>query len=123
MAMQYEISVEREFVRAELYDRQTAEETREFFERVVISAERHLRPRVLIFVHSSKALFTIERTGFFTQFARLSRDPSHKVALLGDTEELGISHQYVEMLGRQHRINVKNFDHEAAALRWLRGDH
>ena len=121
--MQYEISVQREFLRAELYDRQTAEETREFFERVASSAERHLRHRVLIFVHSSKAVFTIERTGFFTQFKQLSRDPLHKVALLGDTEELGISHQYVEVLGRQHRINVKNFEHETAALRWLRCDH
>jgi hypothetical protein len=78
---------------------------------------------VLIYVHASRAVFTIERTGFFAQFRRLSRDPSHKVALLGDTEELGISHQYVEVLGRQHQVNVRNFRNEAAALRWLRGDH
>lgn len=121
--MQYEIKVQREFLRAELYDRQTLEETREFFKRVASSAEQHLCRRVLIYVHSSKAVFTIDRTDFFAHFKPLSRDPSHKVALLGDTEELGVSHEYVEMLGRQRQINVRNFRDEAAALRWLRADH
>ena len=53
-------------------------------------------------------------------FKKLAANPEHRIALLGDSEELGISHQYVELIGKQHGISVQSFRDEAAALQWIR---
>jgi hypothetical protein len=71
-------------------------------------------------VRSSNPVFTVERSGFLSYFRKLAEDPEHRIALLGDSEELGISHQYVELIGRQHGLNVQSFREEAAALHWIR---
>ncbi len=94
--MLYKITVEPEYLKAELFNRETMEETREF-------------------------LHTVERSGFLAYFRKLSADPSHKIALLGDSEELGISHQYIELIGRQHGINVQSFRDEGSAVKWFNG--
>ena len=92
-------------LRAELFNRETMEETRAFLQIVANSALKHARSRVLMSVHSSNPVFTVERSGFLAYFRKLAEDPEHRIALLGDSEELGISHQYVELIGRQHGVS------------------
>ena len=118
--MLYKITVEPDHLRAELFDRETMEETRSFLQIVANSAVKHGRSSVLISVRSSNPIFTVERSGFLAYFKKFGEDPQHRVALLGDSEELGISHQYLELIGRQHGINVQSFRDETAALRWIR---
>ena len=119
--MLYKITVEPEYLKAELFNRETMEETREFLQIVAGAAMRHQRSWVLIWVHASNPVFTVERSGFLAYFRKLGADPSHKIALLGDSEELGISHQYIELIGRQHGINVQSFRDEGAAVKWFNG--
>jgi hypothetical protein len=118
--MLYKITVEPDHLRAELFDRETMEETRAFLQVVANAALKHARSRVLMSVHSSNPVFTVERSGFLAYFRKLAEDPEHRIALLGDSEELGISHQYVELIGRQHGVKVQSFRDEAAALQWIR---
>ena len=118
--MEYKITVEPDYLRAELFNRETMEETREFLQIVAVSAIKHERSSVLISVRSSSPVFTVERSGFFAYFKRFAADPSHKIALLGDSVDLGISHQYVELIGRQNGANVRSFRNEAAALQWIK---
>lgn len=117
--MLYRIIVESGYLKADLFNRTTVQETQEFFDVVAASAHTHRRSRVLISVHSSSPLFSVERSGFFTHFRGLSVDPSHKIALVADTAELGFSHQYIEDLGRQQGINVKNFRDEPSGIAWF----
>jgi hypothetical protein len=77
---------------------------------------------VLISVHSSNPVFTVERSGFLAYFKKLTADPSHKIALLGDSVELGISHEYIELIGRQHGAEVQSFQDEAEALQWFKAE-
>jgi hypothetical protein len=118
--MLYKITIEPDHLRAELFNRETMEETRAFLKIVADSALKHSRSRVLMSVRSSNPVFTVERSGFLSYFRKLAEDPEHRIALLGDSEELGISHQYVELIGRQHGLNVQSFREEAAALSWIR---
>jgi hypothetical protein len=90
-----------------------------FLQIVASSALKHGRSGILISVRSSNPVFTVERSGFLEHFKKLAEDPEHRVALLGDSEELGISHQYMELIGRQHGINVRSFRDEAAGLQWI----
>ena len=117
--MLYKITIEPEYLKAELFNRETMEETRTFLQIVAGSAVKHGRSRVLMSVRSSNPVFTVERSGFLAYFKKLTENPEHKIALLGDSEELGISHQYVELIGRQHGVNVQAFRDEAAALQWI----
>ena len=118
--MLYKITIEPDHLRAELFNRETMEETRVFLQIVASSALKHARSGILISVRSSNPVFTVERSGFLVYFKKLAEDPEHRIALLGDSEELGISHQYVELIGRQHGLNVQSFRDEGAALKWVR---
>jgi hypothetical protein len=118
--MQYKIAMERGFLRAELLERETAEETRRFLRAVVFESVKHGCSRILVHVRSSKTLFTVERYGVLETFKKLAADPAHRIALLGDTVELGMSHDYVALLARQQGITLRNFENESEAVTWLR---
>jgi len=118
--MQYKIAMERGFLRADLLERETAEETRRFLHAVVFESVKHGCPRILVHVRSSKTLFTVERYGVLETFKKLASDPAHRIALLGDTVELGMSHDYVALLARQQGITLRNFQNESEAIEWVR---
>ncbi len=87
--MLYKVTIQPAYLKAELFNRETMEETREFLQIVAGAAMRHQRSSVLICVHSSNPVFTVERSGFLAYFRRLATDPSHKIALLGDSAVSG----------------------------------
>jgi len=118
--MQYKIVMERGFLRADLLERETAEETRRFLRAVVFESVKHGCSRILMHVRSSKTLFTVERYGVLETFKKLASDPAHRIALLGDTVELGLSHDYVALLARQQGISLRNFQNEWEAVEWVR---
>jgi hypothetical protein len=118
--MQYKIAMERGFLRAELLERETAEETRRFLRAVVFESVRHGCPRILVHVRSSKTLFTVERYGVLETFKKLASNPDHRIAFLGDTVELGLSHDYAALLARQQGITLRNFQNESQAIEWVR---
>src|ERR1700704_3507209 len=118
--MKYQITMERGFLRADLLDRETAEETRAFLQAVVLASVNHRCSRVLVHVRLSNPLFTVERHGVLRSFKKIASDPSHRIALLGDTLELGMSHDYVSLLGRQQGIRIRSFQREAEAVEWLK---
>jgi hypothetical protein len=118
--MEYRISNENGFLRAELLDRETPDETRKFLNAVVLAGIDHPCSRVLMHVRVSKPQFTIERHGVLKTLKKIASDPMHKIALLGDTVELGMSHDYVSLLGRQQGIHIRSFQREAEAVEWLK---
>jgi len=118
--MKYQITMERGFLRAGLLDRETAEETRAFLQAVVLASVNHRCSRVLVHVRLSNPLFTVERHGVLANLKKIASDPAHRIALLGDTLELGMSHDYVSLLGRQQGINLRSFQTEDEALEWLK---
>ena len=118
--MNYRISTGNGFLRAELFDRETADETRKFLQSVVLASIDHRCSRVLVHVRLSTPLFTIERHGVLGILRKIASDPLHKIALLGVTVALGISHDYVSLLGRQQGIRLRSFQGEAEAVEWLK---
>ena len=116
-AMGYRITVEPGFLRAELFNRETVEETRGFLQAVVRYSTRY--SSILIQVRSSKPIFQVEQHGFIEYFEKLAQSPSHRIALVADTMDLQASHEYLELLTRQRGWNVRTFRSEAAALHWL----
>ena len=87
---------------------------------MVVESVKHGCSRILVHVRSSKTLFTVERYGVLETFKKLASDPAHRIALLGDTVELGMSHDYVALLARQQGITLRNFQNESQAIEWVR---
>lgn len=118
--MRYQISAGPEYLRAELFNRQTAQETAEFLSAVAEECIQRRCYRVLISVHSSKPIFTVERYGL-SSFIELALKHSGQFALLADSRESRIAQEYVVMLARLRGVNVRTFRDEAAAGQWLNG--
>jgi len=117
--MLYRITSESDYLRADLFHRETAEESREFFCAVAEAMQRRRCSSALISVHASSPLFTVDRSGFFAEFAILDSDPERKIALVADNDELDYSHEYFALLAQHQGMNVRHFRNEAAALDWL----
>ena len=117
--MWYKLTAETGYLKAELYGRETAEETREFLRAVEAEFTQHRYAQVLISVHSSNAVFAVGKYGLASYLERLAGVPL-KVALLADSDEVRIAHEYVESLAVQRGVNLRAFRDETTALRWLR---
>jgi hypothetical protein len=114
----YKITAEPGYLRAELFERETVEETRAFLDAVVRNNADHRRSRVLILVRASKSIFQVVAHGLMESFEQLSATKG-QIALVGDTRDLRLSHEYIEVIARQRGLNVRSFPNEAAALAWL----
>src|SRR2546426_1662332 len=118
--MGYRITLDRDVLRAELFGRETVEETKAFFQAIVSASKESRSPCILISVRSSKPIFQFERHGLIEYLRKLAAASSPRIALLGDSRDLRFSHEYVELIARQHGLNVRSFPDETAAYRWFR---
>jgi hypothetical protein len=118
--MGYRITLDRGVLRAELFGRETVEETKTFFRAIVSASSETRSPCILISVRSSKPIFQLARHGLIDYFRELAVTASRRIALLGDSTDLRLSHEYVELIARQHGLNVRSFLDETAAYRWFK---
>jgi hypothetical protein len=115
----HRISAEPGYLKAELFGRQTADETRKFLEALHAAALEHRRARILVCVRNSKPIFTVERYGI-SRYLDIAFKSAYKIALMGDTPELRIAHQYIAMLAVMRGVDLRTFQDEIVAIEWLR---
>jgi hypothetical protein len=80
------------------------------------AVRRHGHSWIFIAVHASKPLFKVGQSGLLDHFKGLSELSRCRIALTGDSDELRLSHQYIESLARQRGINIRSFRDESAVL-------
>lgn len=105
-------------LRAELFGRQSAEETHEFVEALLAEAHKLALTRVLAWVRNSRPIFKVEQYDVTDKFRRVAAR-GLRVALLADSDEVRASHQYLEVLAGQQGAQLRAFRDEARALHWL----
>ena len=120
--MRYRIERRAGYVHAEIIERQTARDMREFLVVVHAACREHECPRVLLAIRKSRAIFKAEdyglggaAPGYVAELVK----PDCQIALLADNPELHAAHEYIEVVARQQKINVRAFSDEPAAVRWL----
>jgi hypothetical protein len=119
--MRYQLTLHSAYLRADLFHRRSAEETREFLEVVAAQAIKNERWRVLICVHASDPIFTVEKYGL-SSFIDIAQRYAEKIALVADTREVRIAHEYATVLVRIAGVDIKTFREEPAAIAWLEDD-
>jgi hypothetical protein len=118
--MHYKIEQTHDYLRADLCERETVEETQEFIKALTAKAAQYGCTRVLVCVRNSRPVFKLGAHGINGYFRQMAANPANRVALVSDSEELRSSQQYIEMLGREQGAKVKAFRDEPSALAWLR---
>ena len=117
--MHYTFEQTQDHLRAELFGRQTVDETLKFVEALAAEARKSSVTRFIVWVRNSRPIFKVEQVRVSDSFKQLAaRDV--RVALLADSEEVRASHQYLEVLAAQQGAKVRAFRDEARALSWLR---
>jgi len=117
--MHFTFEFAQDHLRAQLFGRQTVEETREFVGALIAEARKHSATRILIQVRNSRPIFKVEQYKLSDQFKQLAAQQEVRVALLADSDEVRASHQYIEVLAAQQGAQVRAFRDEARALNWL----
>ena len=105
-------------LRAELFGRQTAEETHQFVDALLAEAQKLAATRVLAWVRNSRPIFRVEQYDI-TGKLRLVAARRLRVALLADSDEVRASHQSLGVVGGQRGGQLRAFRDEARALHWL----
>ena len=118
--MRYTIDSNEGYLKAEMTERDTAEETAEFVEAIVAALRARGAPdKLLISIRKSRPVFKVEEWKLSAALDKVMRIPGLQVAFIADTREVQMSQQYIALLGRQRGLKFETFDSEPAALAWL----
>jgi hypothetical protein len=117
--MHYTFEQAQGYLRADLFGRQTVEETLQFIDALGAEARKHSATRIVIWVRNSRPIFKVEQYKISERFKQLAANKTLRVALLADSDEVRASHQYIEVLATQQGARVRAFRDEARALNWL----
>ena len=107
-------------LRAEIRERETAEETREIAEAIFAEREKHGALSILMPTRDSRPICKVEEYGLSKILERIAAIPGLRVASVAEDSGLHSAHQYIELLARQRGVAYRAFTREDEALAWLR---
>ena len=118
--MRYTIDSNEGYLKAEMIERDTAEETAEFVEAIVAALRARGAPdKLLISIRKSRPVFKVEEWKLSASLDKVMSIAGLQVAFIADTREVQMSQQYIALLGRQRGLKFESFDSEPAAVAWL----
>lgn len=115
----YTIVDKGDYLRADLLERQSAEETEAFLKAVGVARRKNQRKSVLICVHAPRTFFKVEKYHASSFLETLAGLRDVRVALVSRHFEVRLVHEYLEVLARIKHAGLRAFGDEAAAIRWL----
>jgi hypothetical protein len=118
-ALRYLISLEEEYLRAELIDQESLRQTKAFLRAVFQASLENVRSRVLICARSPKPLPLAGCIAALPDVKRNAWYRSNKIAIVGNSARLGFPGDDIEARARGQGLNLSLFPDEAAALRWF----
>ena len=118
--MRYTIEKLTGYLKAEMVERDTAEETAQFVGAIVEAVRRDDVRKVLISTRQSRPVFKVEDWKLSAALDQVMSIPGLQVAFVSDTRELAMSQDYIALLGRQRGLEFQAFGaDESAAIAWL----
>lgn len=109
------------YLKAEMIERDTAEETAQFVAAIVDALGKEAAVRkLLISTRQSRPVFKVEDWKLSAALDQVMSIPGLKVAFVSDTRELAMSQDYIALLGRQRGLEFQAFGaDETGAIAWL----
>lgn len=109
------------YLKAEMIERDTAEETAQFVAAIVDALGKEAAVRkLLISTRQSRPVFKVEDWKLSAALDQVMSIAGLKVAFVSDTRELAMSQDYIALLGRQRGLEFQAFGaDETGAIAWL----
>jgi hypothetical protein len=117
--MRYSIEMRDGYLRGELVERETPEETREFGEALHAAMAEEGVGRLLVVVRASLPIFRVEEYRLSEFLKRMMAIPGARVAVVSDSRELAAAHEYVQLIATQKGMALRAFPGEKPAVEWL----
>lgn len=117
--MRYTIVAGRHYIKAEMVERDSAEETKEFVDAILETLRKHTPPRVLISIRSSRPVYKVDSWNLSGALDQLVGLKGLRVAFIADSKELAMSQEYIALLARQRGLDFRPFAAEKEAAEWL----
>jgi hypothetical protein len=118
-AMRYTIVAGPQYIKAEMVERDTAEETKEFVHAILETLRKHKPPRALISIRSSRPVYKVDSWNLSGALDQMVPLKGLRVALVADSRELAMSQEYIALLARQRGVDFRTFAAEKEAAEWL----
>jgi hypothetical protein len=118
--MRYTIEKCAGYIKAEMVERDSAEETKQFVLAILAELRKGETARVLISTRKSRPVYKVESWDLSAALNELMPLKDRlKVAFISDSRELALSQEYIELIARQRGLAFRTFPSEPAAVAWL----
>src|SRR4051812_838012 len=116
--VKYTIVDKVDYLRADLLERQSAEETAAFLKAVGVARRENQRKNVLICVHAPRTFFHVEKYNASRFLETLAGLRDVRVALVSRHFEVRLVHEYLEGVVRLKHAGLRALCVEAGAICW-----
>jgi hypothetical protein len=120
--MECTISADDEFLRVKLSGRDTDRPPSEVCAAVLAESRKQGRDRILIELDQKFPLSPGNQFALVTRLPEIGFTPQQRIALVHRTPEMQDANQFINLVARNHGIQVRNFTGVALAQAWLRGE-
>jgi hypothetical protein len=117
--VQHSIAIGPAYIKAKMVDRRTPEETKQFTDAQLAALRESGLRKLLISVRSSRAIFKVEEWNLTRVLDEMAGMEGLKVALVSDSPDLEMAHQYVTLIANLRGLAFKAFRDEQAGVEWL----
>jgi hypothetical protein len=119
--LQYSIDADEEFLRVTISGREVDRPPSEVCAAVLAESRKRARPRILIELDQKFALSPTSQFQLVTNLPKLGFTNDERIALVHRSPRQQQENQFINLLGRNHGVAVRNFTGVEAAKDWLRG--
>ena len=119
--MEYHIDADEEFLRVTISGRETDQPPSEVCAVVLAESRKRGRSRILIELDQKFPLSPTSQYHLVTNLPKLGFTDRERIALVHRTSEHQQANHFINLLGRNHGVMVRNFTGVELAKDWLRG--
>ena len=120
--MHYSIDADEEFLRVTLSGRDEDRPPSEVCALVLAESRKRGRNRILIELDQKVPLSPTSQYHLVTNLPKIGFTAEERIALVHKTPYAQNANHFINLLGRNHRVMVRNFTGLEPAKEWLRGN-
>jgi len=120
--LEYTIEADEEFLRVRIRGRETDRPPSEVCAAVLAESRKRGRKRILIELDQKVPLSPTAQYHLVTNLRKIGFTPEERIALVHRTPEAQNANHFINLLGRNHGVMVRNFTGVEPAMEWLRSE-
>ena len=118
--MKYEIQADDEFLRVTMSGRESDEPPSHVCKAVFAASTNLKRPRILIELDQKTPLSPVSQYQLVTRLPEIGFNGEHRIAIVHQREEMQRANQFIDTVGANRGVQIRNFPSAEAAKDWLR---